>query len=47
MSNIETKVVLINGNRLADLMIDYGVGVTTVETYDLKRIEPKISSQAQ
>ena len=39
VSNIETKVVLIDGKRLADLMIDHGVGVTTEEIYELKRID--------
>ncbi len=36
---IETKIVLIEGTQLADFMIDHGVGVTTVNTYELKRIE--------
>ena len=34
--NIDTKVVLIDGSRLTDLMIDYGVGVSTRTTYDIK-----------
>lgn len=38
-SSIDMNVVLINGKRLADLMIDFGVGVTTVSSYDLKRID--------
>lgn len=33
------KIVLINGKRLAELMIDYGVGVSTRETYVLKRTD--------
>lgn len=37
--NIEPKVVLIDGGQLADLMIDTGLGVTAVETYELKRID--------
>ena len=36
VKNIETKVVLIDGNRLTDLMIDYGVGVSTSTTYEIK-----------
>lgn len=36
---IETKVVLIGGQRLAELMIDHGVGVRTDATYELKRID--------
>ena len=37
--NIDTKVILIAGTRLAELMIDYGVGVTTDATYEVKRID--------
>lgn len=37
--NIETKVVLISGDQLAELMIDHGVGVATEATYELKRID--------
>ncbi len=36
---LELKVVLIDGNRLADLMIDHGVGVTTKNRYDIKAID--------
>lgn len=39
VSTIDAKVVLIDGKRLAELMIDYDVGVTTVTTYQLKRID--------
>ena len=38
-SSIDTKVVLIDGKRLADLMIDHDVGVSTVATYEQKRID--------
>jgi restriction system protein len=38
-ANIEMKVVLIDGKRLADLMIDHHVGVTTTTTYEIKRID--------
>ena len=37
--NIDVKVVLIDGNRLAQLMIDHNVGVSTVAQYDLKKID--------
>lgn len=37
--SIETKVILINGKQLAELMIDHGVGVRTDATYELKRID--------
>mgnify|MGYP005856887949 CR=1 FL=1 len=39
VSNIDSKVVLIDGKRLAELMIDYDVGVTTVSTYQIKRVD--------
>ena len=35
----DIKVVLIGGQRLAELMIDHGVGVRTDATYELKRID--------
>ena len=37
--NIDTKVILIAGTQLAELMIDYGVAVTTDATYEVKRID--------
>lgn len=33
------KIVLIDGKQLAQLMIDHGVGVSTVETYEIKRVD--------
>ncbi len=38
-TNIDTKVVLIDGSRLTDLMIDYGVGVTPRTQYELKELD--------
>ncbi len=38
-ANIETKIILIDGAKLAEFMIDHGVGVTTEETYEVKRID--------
>ena len=35
---IGSRIVLIDGEQLAELMIDHDVGVTTVSTYVLKRI---------
>jgi restriction system protein len=37
--NIADKIVLIDGDRLADLMIDHQVGVATASTYEIKRID--------
>ena len=39
VKHIDTKVVLIDGQTLANYMIDFSVGVTTVSTYDVKRID--------
>ena len=36
---LETKVILINGQQLAELMFDYGVGVSTESTYVVKRLD--------
>jgi restriction system protein len=36
---IEAKIILIDGNRLTDLMIEHNVGVNTVTVYELKRID--------
>lgn len=36
---IETKIVLISGRELAGLMIDYSVGVSTVQNYEVKKID--------
>jgi restriction system protein len=38
-SNIDTKVVLIDGKRLASLMIDHNVGVTEQTTYEIKSLD--------
>lgn len=35
----ETKIVLIDGEQLAQLMIDYSLGCTTQQTYELKKID--------
>jgi restriction system protein len=39
VSNIDFKVVLIDGKRMAEFMIDHDVGVTGVTSYQLKRID--------
>lgn len=35
----ETKIVLIDGEQLAQLMIDYNLGVTTQITYEVKKMD--------
>jgi restriction system protein len=37
--NIDTKVILIDGTRLADLMIEHNLGVTPVQTYTIKKLD--------
>jgi restriction system protein len=39
VAHIDPKVVLIDGEQLSELMIDFGVGVTTVATYEVKKID--------
>jgi restriction system protein len=39
VSIIEPKVVLIDGKRMAELMIEYGVGVTTTQVFSLKKVD--------
>ena len=36
---IGSKIVLIDGSRLAELMIEFGVAVATDATYTVKRID--------
>jgi restriction system protein len=36
---IENKIILIDGDRLADLMLEHGVGVTTTRAYEIKKID--------
>jgi restriction system protein len=39
VGRIDNRVVLIDGRRLAELMIDFGVGVSPVATHEIKRID--------
>jgi restriction system protein len=39
VSRIDSKIVLIDGELLSQLMIDYNVGVAPVASYELKRID--------
>jgi restriction system protein len=34
------RIVLMEGEQLAQLMMDHGVGVTTVATYAVKKVDP-------
>lgn len=37
--NLSSKIVLVDGNDLANLMIEYDIGVSTVETYRIKKVD--------
>jgi restriction system protein len=45
--SIDSKVVLIDGNRLTTLMIDFGVGVTTQKTFEIKKIDTDYFDEIQ
>ena len=36
---MQHKVILVSGQRLAELVIEYGVGVSTVRCIALKRVD--------
>jgi len=36
---IDSRIVLINGTRLCNLMIDHGIGVTRASSYEVKRLD--------
>jgi len=39
VAQIDLKIVLIDGRQLANLMIEHGVGVTRIRSYDIKRLD--------
>lgn len=45
VARIDPKVVLIDGRRLAELMIEHNVGVTTESIYETKRIDSDFFSE--
>ncbi len=44
-SNLDSKVILIDGDELASFMIDFNVGVSLSETYQVKRIDMDFFSE--
>ncbi len=36
--NLDSKIILIDGQRLAELMVEYNVGIDPVATYEIKKI---------
>lgn len=45
-SHIDTRVILIDGEQLAEFMIDYGLGVSTVNTFEVKRVDSDYFTEA-
>jgi restriction system protein len=39
VSKVQSRVVLIDGQKLANLMIDYGIGVSTRKNYEIKQLD--------
>ncbi|MGF6928794.1 restriction system protein [Chitinophaga sp. W2I13] len=39
VKTISKKVILIDGQELSEYMIDYGLGVSTIQTFEIKRID--------
>jgi restriction system protein len=39
VNNIDTKIILIDGQRLAELMIEHNVGVSPVASYEIKKVD--------
>jgi restriction system protein len=37
--NIDSRIILVDGGRLAELMIEHNVGVSVAQSYDLKKID--------
>jgi restriction system protein len=46
VTQIDPKVVLIDGRKLAELMIDFGIGVTTLTTYYMRRVDSDYFDEA-
>ncbi|MDB6023832.1 MAG: hypothetical protein JWM68_55 [Verrucomicrobiales bacterium] len=46
INTVQHKVILINGKRLADLMIEHNIGVSTVRTMALKRVDSDYFEEA-
>jgi restriction system protein len=45
VSRIDSKIILIDGRTLSRLMIDFGVGVTTIASYDIKKLDSDYFSE--
>ncbi len=38
-SNIDSRIVLVDGQQLVELMIEHGIGVSPVRSYEVKRVD--------
>ena len=45
VSNIDSKIILISGEQLAQLMIDFNVGVTVEAKYEIQRLDSDYFSE--
>jgi len=39
VKGLDAKIILIDGERLAELMVEYNVGVDPVATYEIKKLD--------
>jgi restriction system protein len=44
-AGIESKIILLDGEQIAQLMIDHNLGVSTVASYEIKRIDSDYFSE--
>ncbi len=47
VKGIGNKIVLVDGEELANLMIDHGIGVATAATYEVKRIDSDYFTESE
>ena len=45
VTRIPQRVILINGKRLTELMVEHGVGVRTSQTVEFKRLDEDFFSE--
>jgi restriction system protein len=46
VKTVPQRVILINGHRLAELMVEHGLGVSRIYSYELKRIDSDYFEEA-
>lgn len=44
-SRIDSKIVLIDGEQLAQLMIDHNLGVSPMAAYEVKKVDTDYSTE--